>query len=114
MCYHPSGYIIFSLRKSKFYWGRSPGAGGRGPDNPKTRILRKVFNRIYYRFIINIQFWGSFNIFEWSEDMLTKPISAIVTLSSSSLYFFVSKFRCNSFSKTSIVCTLFTLKLLYN
>ena len=37
MCYHPSGYVIFSLRKLKFYWGWGLGAGGRVSDNPNTR-----------------------------------------------------------------------------
>ena len=37
MCYPPSGYIAFSLRKLKFYGGRGTEAGGRGPDNPNTR-----------------------------------------------------------------------------
>ena len=29
MCYPPTGYIVFSLKKLKFY-------GGRGPGNPNT------------------------------------------------------------------------------
>ena len=39
MCYPPSGYIIFSLRKLIFYGGRGPGSGCEdwGPDNPNTR-----------------------------------------------------------------------------
>ena len=60
MCYHPSGCIIFSLRKLKFYWGRGPDmrVGGRGPDNPNTlrnyilknhqsfeNLLKKHFSR---------------------------------------------------------------------
>ena len=35
MCCSPSGYIIFSLRKLKFY-------GGRGPDNPNNRFFKHV------------------------------------------------------------------------
>ena len=32
MCYPPTGYIIFNLKKLKLYGGRAPGmrAGGRG------------------------------------------------------------------------------------
>ena len=45
MCYPPLGYIIFSLRKLKFYGGRGPDmrAGDQGPDNPNTRsfVVRK-------------------------------------------------------------------------
>ena len=35
ICYTLSGYIIFSLRKLKFYQGRGPHirSGVRGPDN---------------------------------------------------------------------------------
>ena len=32
MCYLPSGHIIFSLRKLKFYGGRGPGADDWGAD----------------------------------------------------------------------------------
>ena len=47
MCYPSPGYIIFSLRKLKFYGsrgsradvrGKDIRAGGRGPDNPNTRL----------------------------------------------------------------------------
>ena len=38
MCYTPSGYIILSLRKLKFYEDRGPGAGGRATDNPNTHL----------------------------------------------------------------------------
>ena len=43
MFYPPSGYIIFCVRKIKFYEGRGLGmkAKGQGPDNPNTqKILR--------------------------------------------------------------------------
>ena len=38
MCHTPSGYIIFSLKKVKFYgdWGSGIGFECRGPDNPKN------------------------------------------------------------------------------
>ena len=32
MCYPPWGYIVFSLKKLKFYEGRWLKAGNRGPD----------------------------------------------------------------------------------
>ena len=32
MCYRPTSYIMFSLKKLKFYGDRGPGAGGRRPD----------------------------------------------------------------------------------
>ena len=55
VCCTPSGYIIFSLRKLKFYEGWGPEAGsresdmramGRWADNPKTQIYkaRKYFS----------------------------------------------------------------------
>ena len=39
MCYYPSGYIIFTLRKLKFYWGRGLGARyeGRITQIPKKK-----------------------------------------------------------------------------
>ena len=42
MCYHPTGYIMFSLKRLKFYEGRGPDmrAGGWGPDNPNTQNNR--------------------------------------------------------------------------
>ena len=38
MCFPPTGYIVFSLKKLKFYGGRGPDmrAGDRGPNNPNT------------------------------------------------------------------------------
>lgn len=45
VCYSPSGYMIFSLRKLKSYegwgleargWGPDIRAGGWGPDNPNN------------------------------------------------------------------------------
>ena len=39
MCYLPSGCIIFSLRKLKFY-------GGQGPDNSNTRVNTINHNEI--------------------------------------------------------------------
>ena len=52
MCYTQSGYIMFSLKKLKFYvvWG--PGAGGRGPDNLNT--LKKVTSKSLLAFAILI------------------------------------------------------------
>ena len=43
MCYRASGYIIFSLRKLKFYGGWEPGAGceGRGRIT-QTRLLTSI------------------------------------------------------------------------
>ena len=40
MCYSPSGYVIFSVRKLKFYGDRElrVGCEGRGPDNPNTHF----------------------------------------------------------------------------
>ena len=32
MCYRPTSYIMFSLKKLKFYGDRGPGAGGRRLD----------------------------------------------------------------------------------
>ena len=52
MCYPPSGYITFSLRKLKFYGARGPRAGERGPDvraggwgldNPNTQVETTSF-----------------------------------------------------------------------
>ena len=53
MCYHPSSYIIFSLRKLKFYWDR-------GPDNPNT--LHNITFVFYTNDMKNI--FSSFNDFE--------------------------------------------------
>ena len=41
MCCSPSGYIILSLRKSKFYKGRGPRAGYEGPitQRPRNNML---------------------------------------------------------------------------
>ena len=44
MCYPPSGYIIFSLRKLKLYGGRGPdvrtGAGGQTTQTPVNFIFQ--------------------------------------------------------------------------
>ena len=38
MPYPPTGYIMFSLKKLKFYGGRGLGAGGRIAQTPKIYI----------------------------------------------------------------------------
>ena len=71
MCYPPSGYITFSLRKLKFYGARGPRAGGRGPDvraggwgldNPNTQVettsflLLGIFGSASSTFLIDLDF----------------------------------------------------------
>ena len=52
MCYPPSGYIIFSLRKLKFCGDRGMRAEGRGPGagqpiDPKTTSLLRLTQKAY-------------------------------------------------------------------
>ena len=41
MCHPPTGYIMFSLRKLKYYGDRGPDmrARGRGTENPNKLII---------------------------------------------------------------------------
>ena len=69
-CYPPSGYIIISLRKLKFYrgWGMDRRTGGRGLDNPPINsanpynevskstycpLIAKHNDRNYYIFVLH-------------------------------------------------------------
>ena len=46
MCYPPTGYIMFSLKKLKFHRGRGPGAGVRGPDmRARVQIIQTPLNK---------------------------------------------------------------------
>ena len=49
LCFPPSGYIIFSLRKLKFYGGRGP-----GPDNPSTLLKSPC---VEVSFLIKLTEW---------------------------------------------------------
>ena len=82
MCCTPSGYIIFSLRKSIFYEGRGLRAGyeGRGPDNPKNRKEHNIIERtckrhkliffgtseiVFNAFLSSLDFWKSYYCWCW-------------------------------------------------
>ena len=105
MCYHPSGHIIFSLRKLKFYWGQGPGAGGWGlnmrvKDRYEGRITQTPFSVILLRYFIldfpQIEFLF-FIFFIFTKFSLERYFRYFISQSWSIHYSF-SEFFCHKWS----------------